>query len=428
MKNITASQRRRWLTSPIARQVIVFLSIFGPATITAMADNDASGVATYSIAGAKLGYPILFLLLIITILLGITQEMGMRLTLITRKGLADLIREKFGVKASLVIFASLLIANMGTITVDLAAIKTTSSMLSIPPLPFVVGIILISFLFVTKGNYKLTQNIMLVACLFYLAYVISAFKAKPDWGNALTNLIYPHGVAWTPGYIKDYLVIGMGVLGTTVTPWGQFFISSFAFDKKIEAGKILFSQIETYWGAFLTDFFSFFMIVATAATLYIHNIPLESGEQAALAIQPFAGKLAGSLFALGILNAGFMGIVIVSLSTAYAFSEFFGLSGSLDTSFDKSKTFYILYIVQLAVAMVIILLPGVSLFNLAVITQIINAMSLPLVFYYLIKLTDNRELMGNYVNSKFQKYFSIIATVVIFIASIFTVLSIFVKL
>ncbi len=427
MKSTDAINRRRWLSSPVIRRVILFLSVFGPATITAMADNDAGGVATYSIAGATLGYPILFPLLIITILLGITQEMGMRLTLITRKGLADLIREKFGVKASLLIFASLLIANMGTITTELSAIRTTSSMLNIPPIPFVVGIILVSFLFVTKGNYKLTQNIMLIACLFYLTYVISAFRANPDWGTALSNIFYPHGVAWTPDYIKDYLVIGMGVLGTTITPWGQFFISSFAFDKKIEPGKIFFSQLETYWGAFLTDFFSFFMIVATAATLFVHNIPLISGEQAALAIQPFAGKLAGTLFALGILNAGFMGLVIVSLSTAYAFSEFFGLSGSLDTSFDKSRTFYILYIVQLAVAMVITLVPGISLFKLAVVTQIINAMALPLVFYYLIKLASNKELMGNYSNSGFQNYFSIIATIVIFIASVFTILALFVN-
>jgi Mn2+/Fe2+ NRAMP family transporter len=428
MKSSNKSELRSWLASPIVRRVIVFLSVFGPATITAMADNDAGGVATYSIAGAKLGYPILFPLLIITILLGITQEMGMRLTLVTRKGLADLIREKFGVKASLVIFASLLIANMGTITTELSAIRTTSAMLKIPSTPFVIGIILVSFLFVTKGNYKLTQNIMLVACIFYLTYVVSAIKAKPDWGTAISNLIYPHGVAWTSTYIKDYLVIGMGVLGTTITPWGQFFISSFAFDKKIEPGKILFSQLETYWGAFLTDFFSFFMIVATAATLFIHNIPLVSGEQAALAIQPFAGQLAGILFALGILNAGFMGLVVVSLSTAYAFSEFFGLSGSLDTSFDKSRTFYILYIVQLAVGTVISLLPGISLFQLAVITQIINAVSLPLVFYYLIRLTSSKELMGNYTNNKFQRYFCTVSTVMIFIASVFTVITIFVKL
>ncbi|MGA9350170.1 MAG: divalent metal cation transporter [Anaerolineae bacterium] len=415
-----ASVGRRLASSPLIRRLLLFISVFGPATITGMADNDASGVATYSIAGARLGYPILFALVLITILLGITQEMGMRLTLITRRGLADLIREKWGVRVSLLIFASLLIANMGTIIVDLAAVKTTSAMLSIPAIPAIIVIVVVTFLFVTKGNYKLTQGIMLAACLFYLVYIFSAFKAMPDWSEALTNLLFPHGVAFTRAYLKDYLLIGMGVLGTTVTPWGQFFISSFAYDKKIEAGKIGYSQAETYWGAFLTDFFSFFMIVATAATLFVHGIPLVSGEQAALAIKPFAGELAGTLFAVGILNAGFMGIVIVSLSTAYAFAEFFGLSGSLDTSYRQSRNFYIIFLGQLVVAAIAIMLPGVSLFQLAIATQALNAMTLPLVFYYLIKLTSNKALMGRYANNSFQKYFTIVATMVIFIASIST--------
>jgi Mn2+/Fe2+ NRAMP family transporter len=413
--------------SRILARIGIFLSVFGPATITAMADNDASGVATYSIAGAKLGYPILFLLLVITLFLGITQEMGMRLTLITRKGLADLIREKFGVRVSLLVFISLFIANMGTIIVDLAAIKTTSGMLNIPAEPLIAIALVLVYLLVTKGNYKLTQNIMLVACLFYLAYIFSAFKASPNWNLALTNLIYPHGVEFTPTYLRDYLIIGMGVLGTTITPWGQFFISSFAYDKKISPEKVQYSQAETYWGAFLTDFFSFFMIVATAATLFAHKIVLESGEQAALAIKPFAGELAGTLFAVGILNAGFMGIVVVSLSTAYAFSEFFGLSGSLDFSLGQSKKFYYLFIGQLIIAAVATLLPSVSLFGLAIATQALNAMTLPLVFYYLIKLTSNKELMKEHVNNKFQKYATIIATIIIFLASIATIALIFIK-
>jgi Mn2+/Fe2+ NRAMP family transporter len=412
---------RRLVISNLIKRIVIFASVFGPATITAMADNDASGVATYSIAGSKLGYPILFLLGIVTILLGVTQEMGMRLTVITRKGLGDLIREKWGVKISLLIFGCLFIANMGTIIVDLSAVKTTSAMFNLPPIPSVIVIIVVIFFFVTRGNYKLTQNIMLLSSLFYFAYIISAIKAQPDWGLALSNIAYPHGVVFTPEYMRNYLLIGMGVLGTTITPWGQFFISSFAYDKKIESGKIFYSQLETYWGAFLTDFFSFFMIVATAATLYVNNITLESGEQAALAIKPLAGELAGTLFAIGILNAGFMGIVIVSLSTAYAFSEFFGISGGLNTSFRESKTFYILFLAQLVIASVAILLPGVSLFNLAVGMQTLNAMVLPLVFYFLISLTSNRALMGKYANNRFQKYFSIVLTVIIVIASMVTV-------
>jgi Mn2+/Fe2+ NRAMP family transporter len=298
-------------------------------------------------------------------------------------------------------------------------------MFGVPPIPAIIAIVLISFVVITRGNYKLTQNIMLLACLFFLAYIFSAIKAKPDWALATSNLAYPHGVDFTGSYLRDYLIIGMGVLGTTITPWGQFFISSFAYDKKIEKGKVGLSQLETYWGAFLTDFFSFFMIVATAATLYVNKISLVSGDQAALAIQPFAGELAGKLFALGILNAGFMGLVVVSLSTAYAFAEFFGVSGSLDDSFKKSKTFYYLYIAQLVAATAFVVILNVSLFQVAIVTQIINAVALPLVFFYLIKLTSDRSLMGEYANNRFQKWFAIACTVVIIITSVATVVSSF---
>jgi len=415
---------KRGFFSHYWKKILIFLSVFGPATITAMSDNDAGGVATYSIAGAKLGYPILFLLVIITVLLGITQEMGMRLAVISRKGLADLIREKFGVRTAMFMFGALLIANLGTLITDLSAVKTTSRMLNLPAIPSVVVILLISFLFIVRGNYKLIQTIMLLASV---AYIVSAVKAQPDWGMAVSNLFYPHGVVASKQYMRDYLLIGMGVLGTTITPWGQFFISSFAYDKKIEKGKINYSQIETYWGAFLTDFFSFFMIVATAATLFVNHIPLEAGEQAALAIKPFAGNLAGTLFAIGILNAGFMGVIIVSLSTAYAFAEFFGLSGSLNDSFKKSKTFYILYALQLFIVAVVVIFTKLSLFKVAIVTQTINAVALPLVFYYLIRLTNDRQLMGEFANNKFQKYFAIVCTVVIVIASVFTVVSYFIR-
>jgi Mn2+/Fe2+ NRAMP family transporter len=185
--------------------------------------------------------------------------------------------------------------------------------------------------------------------------------------------------------------------------------------------------METYVGAFLTDFFSFFMIVATAATLFVHKIPLTSGEEAALAIQPFAGQLAGTLFAVGILVAGFMGLIAVSLSTAYAFAEFFGLQGSLDSNYKQSKSFYTLIFIQFFVALAISLLPGISLFSIAIISQTINAIALPLVFYYLISLTDNKQLMGEYVNNKFQKWFTIAGSVAIFIASVATLAATFFK-
>lgn len=405
----------------VARCLALFFVVFGPATITAMSDNDASGVATYSVAGATLGYPILFALGIITILLAITQEMGMRLTVVTNRGLADLIREKFGVRVSILIFTALLIANMGTIIGDMSAIRTTASLLNLPAIPSIIVLVVVIFFFVTRGNYKLTQSVMLLSCVFYLTYIISAISAKPDWGLALSNILWPHGVDFTPEYWRSYLIIGLGVLGTTITPWGQFFVSSFAFDKKIEARNLRYSQIETYIGAFLTDFFSFFMIVATASTLFINKIVLVSGEQAALAIKPFAGEAAGTLFALGILNAGFMGIVVVSLSTAYAFSEFFGLSGGLNTSFKQSKTFYVIFLGQLLVAAVVVAFPKINIFELVLTTQGINAAMLPLVFFYLISLASNRKIMGVHVNTKFQRSFALVGTVLITIAAISTV-------
>src|SRR5258706_1257113 len=428
MDTTTFINRNQSLWSSLWKKLLIVLAVFGPATITAMADNDAGGVATYSIAGAKLGYPILFLLPIITLLLAITQEMGMRLTIIVCRGLEDLIRERYGVRDSVFIFGTLLLANIGTLVTELAAVKTTSGIFGIPPVPTVITIVIIAFVLITRGNYKITQSIMLFACVFFFVYIFSAVKAKPDWGMALTNLGFPHSVLFTRSYIKDYLIIGMGVLGTTITPWGQFFISSFAYDKKIEKGKVGLSQMETYWGAFLTDFFSFFIIVATAATLFVNHIVLDSGERAALAIAPFAGKIASQLFAVGILNAGFMGLVIVSLSTAYAFAEFFGLSGSLDDSFKKSKTFYILYIAQLLIATLFVLITHVTLFQVALVTQIINAVALPLVFYFLINLTSDRDLMGEFVNNWFQKNFAIVSSVVIVLASVFTIAAVFLKL
>jgi len=424
MRNLFTASKNKIANWGFIRSLALIFSILGPGTITAMADNDAGGVATYSVAGARLGYPILFLLLMITVLLGITQEMGMRLTLVTRRGLADLIREKYGVRVSLFIFMALAIANLGSITVNLSAVKTIAYMFDIPekitPL-LVFGMVLFSFFIITRGSYRLTQNIMLLVSLFYLAYLVSAFKARPDWGLALSNLVYPHGVAWTPQYLRSFLLIGMGVLGTTITPWGQFFISSFAGDKKMEKDTLRYSQMETYWGAFLTDFFSFFMIVATAATLFAHQMPLVSGEQAAEAIRPFAGNLASQLFAIGILTAGFMGMNVISLSTAYAFSEFFGLSGSLDSGFKQSRTFYVLFFIQLLFACAAVMLPVVNLFTLAIATQTLNAMILPLVFIYLIRLTSDKRLMGEHTNSAFQRNVAIIGSILIAIASAVTV-------
>lgn len=400
-------------------RLFILLAVFGPATITAMADNDAAGVATYSLAGAKFGYSILFVLLLVTVLLAITQEMGVRIAMVTRKGLGDLIRERYGVTISVFVFLGLFIANLGTVIANFSAIKITASMFSIPPLPCIIFIVIISYFFVIKGSYKTNQNIFLISALFYITYIISAFKAHPNWNQAITNVFLPINFQFS----KEFIFASIAVLGTTITPWGQFFVHSYIIDKKLTIDKLKYEQVETFFGAFLTDFFSFFMIVATAATLFAHKIPLISGEQAALAIKPFAGELASVLFGLGILNAGFMGVVIVSLSTAYAFSEFFGLEGSLDAPFNRGKIFYGIFLFQMIIAAIIVMLPSISLFKIVFYTQSLNGVLLPIMFFFLLKITNNKDLMGEYTNKSWYNYFAIISSIVIISASLFTLIS-----
>lgn len=403
----------------IRGRFLIFLAIFGPATITAMADNDAAGVATYSLVGAKFGYSILFVLLLVTLLLAITQEMGVRIAMITGKGLGDIIRERYGVKMSFLVFAGLVIANTGTVIANFSAIKTTSSIFNIPALPLIFLIVIVSFLFVTKGNYQTNQKIFLISGLFYITYIISAFKASPQWDKAIISVFLPHNITFS----KEFIFASIAVLGTTITPWGQFFVHSYVLDKKLTAESLKYEQLETYFGAFLTDMFSFFMIVATAATLFVHKISLVSGEQAALAIKPFAGELASVLFGAGILNAGFMGIVIVSLTTAYAFAEFFGVKGSLDEPFNKGRTFYGIFLLQLLIPSIIVLLPSISLFKIVFFTQSLNGILLPAMFYFLLKITNDKNMMGRYTNSRWYNYFAILSSIVIVIAALFTVIN-----
>jgi NRAMP (natural resistance-associated macrophage protein)-like metal ion transporter len=247
----------------------IYLGVFGPATIAAIADNDAAGVATYSLAGSQFGYSILFILLLITILLAITQEMGVRIGIVTGKGLGDLIRERYGIRMSMLVFLCLLLANIGTLTANFAALKAVTTLFHIPAVPFVLATIGIAYLFISKGNYKLNQRLFLLGTILYLSYVVSAFKSAPDWGAAIGSLVSPSSIQFSPAFI----IAAIAVLGTTITPWGQFFVQSFVIDKKISLEKMKYARVETYFGAFLTNFFSFFMIVATAATLFVNKIP-----------------------------------------------------------------------------------------------------------------------------------------------------------
>lgn len=402
----------------IRKRLILFFAVMGPGVIAAIADNDAGGVATYSLLASKFGYSMLFLLLLITVLLGITQEIGARITLVTCKGLGDLIREFFGIRISMVVFLCLLIANTGTTIANFAGLTAGFKLFHLPVLPFLFLFIVLMILFVSKGNYHTNQRIFLTGALLYVAYIFSALLAKPDWNKALTSLIIPQDVEFS----FEYVLGAIALLGTTITPWGQFFISSFVNDKKLTIDSFTFTRLEVYFGAFLTDFFSFFIIVSVAATLFINKIVIQSASDAALAIKPFAGDFAAALFGVGLLNASFMGAVIVPLTTAYAFSEFFGYEGSLDTPLHKGRLFYWIFIIQIVIAGLIVLMPRVSLFKIVLYTQSLNGVLLPLIMYFLVKLVNNREIMGRYVNGPITNIIMYVSMSMIVIASFFVII------
>ncbi len=403
------------------RRILIFLGVLGPGIITAMADNDAGGVATYSIAGAKFGYSMLFILLLITLLLALTQEIGARLSIVTGKGLGDLIRERYGIKISVYVFLILMVANIGTIIANFAGLKAGISLFNVPIIPFLLLFLIFIFIAVYKGSYKTNQMIFLGSAFLYIAYIFSAGFAKPNWSLALTNIFVPTDLKLS----TEYIFTAIAVLGTTITPWGQFFVSSFILDKKLTIHNLKYEQAEVFFGAFLTNFFSFFMIVACAATLFLNKIPINGADEAALAIKPFAGEFAGALFGFGLINAGFIGAVVVALTTAYAFSEFFGYEGSLDGPQHKSKSFYIVFFIQIIIAFFVVLIPKISLFKIVLYTQSLNGILLPVIIYFLLKFANDKELMGNYTNNKFYNYFSVVSAVIIVLASIFVLVTSF---
>ena len=345
--------------------------------------------------------------------------MGSRIAIVTGKGLGDLIRESFGIKIAFVTFILLIIANFGTLLTNIAALRTAAEMLGIPSIPLILISIIVIFLIITKTNYEKSQKIFLLGILFYLAYVFSAFKGNADWGESIKSLFVIKPIVFS----KEGLLLLLAVLGTTITPWGQFFVQSYMKNKNVPIGKLAFAKLEAFVGAFLSNFFTFFMIVATAAILFTNKIGLGSGEEAALAIRPFAGSFASALFAVGLINAAIIGMTIVSLTSSYAFTEFFGFTGSLDEDYKKGKTFYAIFLINVIIATILVVTPFFPLFKIVLYTQSLNGLVLPVFFYFLLKIINNKELMGKYTNGKFYNIFAVASTVLIVIASAVAVVS-----
>ncbi len=388
------------------RKILVLLpilAIIGPGIIAGNADNDAAGITNYSIAGAHFGYSLLWVLLLTTFSLALTQEIGARLGLVTGKGLGALIREKFGIKWTTFIMSVLLIGNMGTIAAEFAGIAVSMEIFGIPRFISAPIAAIGVFLIVSKGSFKKLERLFLLISFFYLAYIFSALKASPDWSAALGGLVTP-----TFELNSGFLLTVMALIGTTITPWGQFFIQDYVVDKKLSKEDLKIERGDVFLGSFLTNLIAFFIIVATASTLYAQGIKITDAKDAALALEPLVGQAASIIFGLGFLNASLFGAIIVPLSTAYVITEAFGLESGLNHSFRQAKQFYLLLAFMLVLGAGMIALPFIPLINILIATQALNALLLLPIFVFLYYLSNDKKILGEYRNGKIINFLLIL--------------------
>ncbi len=399
-------------------RLLIFLAVLGPGIITAVADNDAGGVATYTVAASLFGMASRFLIIPETILLAVTQDIGSRIAIVTRKGLGSLIRERYGVTVSMIFFTLYFITNQGVVLQNVSGLKSAFQLFNLNWQLMLIltcgGLIFI----VVNFSYKKLQNIFLFMIFFYFAYVISATLSHPNWGEAMKeSLIWPSKIN-----LNDFRFwfSRIAVMGTTITAWGQFFISSFILDKNLTPTHLKAERAEIFLGSVVTSFFSWMMAIAVTYTLFNNNIKVLDGYSAALAMTPLAGKLSTLLFSLGLLGASILGLTIVPLATAYVFSEMFGFEGSLDADFKKGRLFYGFFIIQIALALIVALFPQTSLFKLTLYADFLNGAMLPIIFYFLIKFSGNQEIMGKFRVTGLSRLVIITAAFVITCAVLIT--------
>lgn len=377
----------------IKYKLVFFLAVVGPGIISANADNDAGGITTYSIVGAHFGTKMLWVLLLITFSLAITQEMGVRIGLVTRQGLGGIIRETFGAKWTLFVMLLLLVANIGTITAEFAGVAASFSIIGIDKYIVVPLSALAVWFILYMGSFKTTQKIFLIFSLFYIVYIVNGFLVGPDFGQAMKDMVTPT-VEWN----VPFLLTMIALIGTTITPWGQFFIQSYVVDKGLEIKHYRVEKAEVYLGAFITNIVSFFIIISTAAVLYTHGIHINDAADAAIALRPLAGDLAQFLFAFGLFSASMLGAFILPTATAYAVCEAFGWEDGFNTTWKNGKTFYSIILVCIIIPALIVLIPKISLVKIMIWSQDINGILLPFILIFVLKIVNNKEIMGEHVN------------------------------
>ena len=411
------------LFSFLKRRFLLFLpilAIIGPGIISGSVDNDAGGITSYSVAGASFGYSLIWVLFLTTFSLAVTQEIGARMGLVTGKGFASLIREKFGIRWTTFIMAVLFIANMGTIAAEFAGIAGALGIFNIPRLVSIPIAVVFIFFLVTKGSYGKLERIFLAVSFFYVAYILSAVIIHPNWGLAVKSLVMPNFKFEGP-----YILTLMAVIGTTITPWGQFFIQDYVVDKKLSKQDLKIERGDVFLGTFLTNFIAFFIIVATAGTLFAKGIPINDAKDAALALKPLAGDFASILFSFGLLNASLFGAALVPVATSYVITEAFGIESGLNFSFKEAPQFYGLFAFSLILGGLMVILPFFPLITILVVSQALNAVLLLPIFVFVYLLSNDKKLLGEYANNKIINAVLIITFLGVGIASIFYLYSIF---
>jgi NRAMP (natural resistance-associated macrophage protein)-like metal ion transporter len=379
-------------------RLIAFLAVFGPGFITANVDNDPGGILTYSQAGAKYGYALLWTLIPTTIALIVVQEMAARMGAVTGKGLADLIREEFGLRATFFVMVVLGVADFGNIMAEFAGLASGMGIFGVSKYLVVpVGAAIVWFV-VVRGSYKPVERILILFSLIYSTYPISALLAHPDWHQALKDTFVP-----VINNHADYILLVVGLVGTTITPWMQFYLQASIVEKGIGKRQYALSRWDVVLGCIVTDVIAFFIVVACAATLYMNgNHNINDAADAALALKPLAGRWASLLFAVGLVNAAMLSAAILPLATAYNICEGLGVESGVNKKFSEAPTFYWIYTFLILGGASFVLIPHLPLIKLILFSQVANGVLLPFVLIFMLKLVNKPELMETYKNSTWQ--------------------------
>lgn len=390
------------------RQIGLFLAVIGPGVITAGVDNDAGGITTYSLAGAQFGTTLLWTLLPITLALIVVQEMSARMGVVTGKGLADLIRENFGVKLTFYLMMMLLVANYGNTVSEFAGVAASLEIFGVAKFVSVPLAAAAIWVLVVRGTYRAVERIFLVACVLYFVYPVSAFLSHPHWGSVLRATLVPSQFRFDSAYLGMLI----GLVGTTIAPWMQFYLQSTVVEKGIPRDRYWISRWDVIIGCIVTDIVAFSIIVACAATLFTHGIRIETASDAARSLEPLAGRYASVLFAFGLLNASLFSAAILPLATVYYVCEAFGWEAGVDKKWDEAKAFYGIYTAMIVLGAAVVLLPGFPLIKVMFLSQVANGIALPFVLVFMLLLVNRKSLMGDAVNGPVFNAVAWVTTVV----------------